>query len=231
LVDVEAVRRELSRFIARYHAAFAEISRRQAQLLEIGALTFAVEHYKKRNYTVHAMGVSDGLFLVKLGSQGDPRNYSWFTCDRAANHFDIYLNLPVFGSHGDGGIYVVDVGVVQHGALPKRRRGEPFGVDNHRLITFAEVKNFRIYPMLLAHFVGIVHELQPWCLGERRRYGFIRDDHFAPTLFTVGNITPNSNLIRRAYAARKYRLNIVPLFDIVIAQMSRDEKSPSPLQP
>lgn len=230
-MDVDAVRRELTTFLTRHRAAFAEVSRRQSQLLEIGALTFAVEHYRKKSYVVRAEGLSSGLFHVKLASQGDPKNYSWFTCSRGGSRFEVYLNLPVFGGYGDGGIYVVDVGVVQPGALPTRLRGKPYAVENSQLITFAEVKNFKIYPMLLAHFVGIVHELQPGCLGGRRSYGFKRDDHFAPTLFTVGNITENSDLIRRGFAARKYRVNVVPLFDIVIAQMSADSKSSSPLRP
>ena len=107
MIDVEAVRRELTTFLKRHRAAFAEVSRRQAQLLEIGALTFAVEHYRKKKYAVRAEGLSSGLFYVKLGSRGDPKNYSWFSCDRGSSGLEVYLNLPVFGGYRDGGIYVV----------------------------------------------------------------------------------------------------------------------------
>ena len=34
-------------------------------------------------------------------------------------------------------------------------------LDNGDLITFAEVKKLIVYPMLLAHFVGIIHEIMP----------------------------------------------------------------------
>jgi hypothetical protein len=231
-VDIEAIKRELQRFAVRHQAGLDEVSRRQAQFLEIGALAFVVEHYRKNNYAVEAHGLdASHLFHVKLGSQGNPANYSWFTCRRGGAEFDIYLNLPVLGGYDDGGVYVVDVGVVRHASLGRRRQHEPLAVKNDDLITFAEVKNFRIYPMLLAHFIGIVHELQPPCLGRRRPYGFTRDHHFAPALFTVGSITPNSRLILAGFSARRYRVNVVPGFDLAIARLSANAAAPSPLRP
>src|SRR6266516_2492965 len=161
-VDVDAIKRELSRFVTRHRAAREEVSQRQSQFLEIGAMAFVAEHYRKKNYTVEARGLdSSQLFHFKLGSQGNPAHYSWFTCRRGYAEVDVYLNLPVLGSYVDGVVYVVDVGVIRGGSLSERREGEPLAVRNRDLITFAEVKNFRIYPMLLAHFIGIVHELQP----------------------------------------------------------------------
>jgi hypothetical protein len=231
-VDIDAIKQELRRFAARHRTALDEASRRQAQFLEIGALAFVVEHYRKNAYTIEAHGLdANRLFHVKLGSQGNPANYSWFTCRRGKAEFDIYLNLPVLGGYGDGGIYVVDVGVVRHASLGRRRQDEPLAVRNEDLITFAEAKNFRIYPMLLAHFIGIIHELQPPCLGRRRPYGFTRDSHFAPALFTVGNITPNSRLILGGFSARRYRVNVVPGFDLAIGKLSADATAPSPLKP
>src|SRR6266511_1059911 len=130
-VDVDAIKRELSLFATRHRAALDEVSRRQAQFLEIGAMALVVEHYRKKDYAVEARGLdASRLFHAKLGSQGNPANYSWFTCRRGTAEFDVYLNLPVLGSYGDGGIYVVDVGVVRAGSLPERRQGEPLAVRN-----------------------------------------------------------------------------------------------------
>lgn len=230
-MDVDAIRDELGAFLRRHSAALEEASRRQNQFLEIGAMAFVVEHYRKKRYAIEALGLqAERIFHAKLGSQGSPANYSWFRCRRGKGEFDVYLNLPVFGNCGDGGIYVVDVGVVRAGPLPVHRGGEPWGVRNCDLVTFAEVKNFKIYPMLLAHFVGIVHEIQPTFLGRRRPYGFARDDHFAPTLFTVGRITPNSTQIVDGFSTRKYRLNVVPAFDLSVAALSESRSSKSPLR-
>jgi hypothetical protein len=231
-VDVDLVRRELRKFVKHHRGAFEEVSRRQAQFLEIGAMAFVVEHYRKKKYAIEAMGLSGGrIFHVKLGSRGNPANYSWFRCRRGLAEFDVYLNLPVLSSYGDGGVYVVDVGVVHAGLVLTRKDGEPLALRNRDLITFAEVKNFKIYPMLLAHFVGIVHEIQPAFLGRRRPNGFAKANHFSPTLFTVGSITRNSTLILGGFAIRKYRVNVVPTFDLKIAALSADASTPSPLKP
>lgn len=230
-MDADLVRRELGDFIKAHRAALEEVSRRQAQFLEIGAMAFVVEHYRKKKYKPEAMGLSKGrVFHAKLWSRGNPLNYSWFRCRRGKSEFDIYLNLPVLSSYGDGGVYVVDVGVVRAGVLPTRRDGGPLALQNRELVTFAEVKNFKIYPMLLAHFVGIVHEIQPAFLGGSRPRGFARASHFAPALFTVGSITPNSTLILGGFLTRKYKVNVVPTFDVKIAALSANASTPSPLK-
>ena len=49
---------------------------------------------------------------LKLSARGHPYDFSWFTCVRSDAAFEIHCNLAVGGAHGDGAVYVVDVGRV-----------------------------------------------------------------------------------------------------------------------
>jgi hypothetical protein len=230
-VDVDRIADELRRFIARRGAVFDRLSRRYFQILEVGALTFAAEHYRKQGYALATRNLDGGLFHVKQTAQGVIGRYSWFECTRGVDQFSLYMNLPVFSENAiDDGVYVVDVGVANSGAVTKRVDDSPPAVSNDDLLTLAEVKAFRVYPMALAHFLGIVHELRPECLARRRPYGFLKAGHFAPTLFTLGTLTANSERIVTTYRLRKFRINVVPGFDRLLSRLSADAGLRSPLR-
>jgi hypothetical protein len=231
-MDVDAIRRELTSFVARHGATLREIGARQFQVLEIGALVLVVEHYRKQGYLPHPQNLeTNGDFHVKQVAPGNPRRYSWYALEKnGSTPFEVFLNLPTLGSFSqDAGVYVVDVAVVRAGSVPPIMRGGPTAIRNDDLVTFVEVKNFRVYPMLLAHFIGIVHELQPRMLMGRRPRGFRRDGHFLPTLLTVRTATPNAQGIADWYPRRGYRIGFIPMFEQTLTRLAADSSRPSAL--
>ena len=73
------------------------------------------------------------------------------------------------------------------------------------------------YPMLLAQFIGIVHEIKPRFLQAPAPAGFDRHQHLPPTLMALGHFSGNAAAIARAYAHRSILLCIAENFDVRIA--------------
>jgi hypothetical protein len=93
-------------------------------------------------------------------------------------------------------------------------------LPNANLITFAEAKKLVVYPMLLAHFIGIIHELAPVFLLSLPPH-FEESNHFAPALITLGYCTANSGEIVSAYPNRGVTVNIEANFDDHFSDGSR----------
>jgi hypothetical protein len=231
-VDVAAVEDAIAEFARRHRVDFEATARRQSQWLEFGALVVVSQHYQRKGFAVRPMNLIAGRFKVKLSSRGRPRNFSWFEVSTPTGRFEMHSNLAVQGAYDDGGVFVVDVGVVRAGAVSERPGGA-LSCDHRDLVTFAEVKALTVYPMLLAQFVGIVHELLPRCLPpvSRRPHGFHRQGHFDPALLSLGHFSGTSRLVADGFQARKYRLQVVPALDVKLAVLRGDPTAPSPLAP
>jgi hypothetical protein len=230
-LDVAVVQSALREFISRYKTQFEELSVRRPQLLEVVATTLAVNHYASKGYQVSPGGLVQGAFRVKASSRGHPWNYSWWRVNRNDVKFEIHSNLAVAGAYGsDGGIYVVDVAVVPEATVPHERpQGEWLGAKNESLITFLESKALVIYPMLIAQFIGIVFELKPNHLAGRLRRGFLRDDHFRPSLVSLGYLTATSHGIVDAFGVRRFIIGVLPASDTRVRGYMLNAGDPSPL--
>lgn len=230
-MEVDEVKRALSEFIASYRTEFSRLANRQSQLLEMGALALTAEHYRINGYAVEPRNLRRGSFKIKLGSRGYPWNFSWFKCVRGEREFVIHANVPVFSNYRkDEGRYVVDVGVLDVDGVPRSDSDEEWvAAENEELWTFLEAKRLVVYPVLLAQFVGIVHEVKPRFLGGRRPYGFCVGGHFDPALVAVGYLHATARKVESSYADRGFKIQIVPAFDTRISELRGGHTSRSPL--
>jgi hypothetical protein len=139
------------------------------------------------------------------------------------------MNLMVRGAH-DEGIYCVDVGIVQAGIVPQKvdPRVKWVCVPNQALISFAEAKRLPVYPMLLAQFVGIVHEIRPEFLRPPTPVGYGRTSQLPPALISLGRFSGNSKLIVDAFKGRGITVCIAENFDVRLA-VHRKNGTQSPL--
>lgn len=180
-----------------------------------------VQHYRALGYNTSIQNPTGTQeFRVKLSTRGHPADYSHVVCERGAAVFELHSNLSVFGGR-DAGIYCVDVAIVNSGVVPtkKSKKGSDT-LKNSELISFAEAKKLVIYPMLLAQFVGIVHEIKPKFLRRNKKY-CLGDDHLLPALIALGNLTPNAKDILRSFNRRKYKIVVAENFDIRLSAAAR----------
>jgi hypothetical protein len=221
-MNIAVVSQRIRAYSREKNLVLSRVPARQAQLLEVGALILAVHHYDIGAYDVTPQNLQRGEFKLKLSSSGYVGNFSYFVASSRTRVFEIGANIPVEGDCGDGGRYVVDVAVVKEGTMFRARRdGRMSVVGNPDLVTFIEAKRLVVYPMLLAQFIGIVHELQPAFLKGRLPYGFRRDGHFTPSLVATGYLTPHCNGIIDGYRLRGIRVNICPRSEAKLSVLGR----------
>lgn len=228
-MNVDVITRLLTRFARSHRTTFTEISSRQSMQLELGAVIGVQEHYRANGFEVEVINPQGSpQFVVKTSTRGAPWSYSRIRATREQYAVDIHMNLMVRSAHDDG-IYCVDVGITSPDSVPSQKpRTKWLCLDNRYLRSFAEVKRLVVYPMLLAQFVGIVHEIKPRFLvpPSRRKYG--GRDHLPPTLIVLGHFSGNSAEIVRSYRRRNLQINIAESFDVRVA-WARNEPTRSPL--
>jgi hypothetical protein len=233
-MDTVAVTDAVRRFIVSHRTQLAYVPTIQSQLLELAAFVSAVEHYRLAGYAVTPVNLIRNRFKMKRTSAGYPWRFSWFRATNGLVAYDIHANLPVGGAYrADGARYVVDVAISPAGRVPSAppRRGEWAALKNRELVTFVEAKRLTIYPMLLAQFLGIVHEIKPsFIRNSRRPPGFVQHGHFPPTLVTTGPWAKSCERIYAAYPARGFRVVVVPNLDVVLSTL-RSGRQRSPLTP
>lgn len=217
-MNANAVAAALKDFAKAHKTAFSEIAARESQLLELGAVVAVHGHYRSNDFNAVVQGAPGGTFIVKTSTRGHPARYSKIVVEKNGDVAEIHTNLLVRGAH-DEGVYCVDVGIVRPGAVPEKanRKQKWVCIENEALVTFAEVKRLVVYPMLLAQFIGIVHEIKPGFLRSPSPAGFDRNRHLPPALMALGHFSGNSAAIVRAYKERSILLCIAENFDVRIA--------------
>lgn len=220
---------ELREVISSYKSTYEDADRRNSSLLEVGAMLLAVQHYEIKGYQISLISPSS-VFSPKYTSLGDPRDttkYSYWKVKKNDQCFEIHLNAPVWdGISHSACTFVVDVGVVKENSIIREDDGIGLntktsksknyrlrGFENNDLVTFMEAKYLNIYPMLVAHFIGIVHEILPWALGNSEPEGFVSCEHFNPTLVSRKGFSANVERLLSSLAERKYNVHIVPYFE------------------
>jgi hypothetical protein len=190
-MDVGKVSAFVRSALKKHQAALRDIATHQTAVLELAAFVATYEHYRLAMMGVRMVHPTAGALTIKTTTRGHPAKFTRIEVSHGAANWEVHMNLPVRGAYGDG-IFCVDVAVVKSGAVPRDTKKSGtlpkwLACANQDLISFAEVKKLVIYPMLLAQFVGIVHEILPRFLLGRRPRGFKVCKHFEPALLALGN--------------------------------------------
>lgn len=228
-MDVSAVQESIEKFLRKHKQAFSKIGLNQSKALELAVAVGVSEHYRSMGYAVHVVNPrkSPMTFVVKTGARGYPWNFTHLKFERRGTVFEGHMNLVVESAH-DEGRYCVDFGLTKAGCVPcEARRDIWIAAKNRDLITFAEVKKLVVYPMLLAQFIGIVHEIKPCFIAGRSPRGFVSENHLYPVLASLGNFSGNSSRIVKGYKRRKIRVVVAENYDIRLARV-RGKKQSSP---
>jgi hypothetical protein len=229
-MNVPYIQNQLRAFIRGKRTSFDHLVSSETQILELAALSVAATHYERLGYVVTPENLVGGRFKVKVKS-GYRDNFSWFSADRDGSRYEIHANLGVQSAYQhDRGIYVVDVAVTRGESRANRGPGpRDEWVANKDVVTFLEVKKLVAYPMLLAQFLGIVHEIKPNFLSGRRPPGFVRSGHFDPALLTIGHLSGTATAICDGFVDRKFRITVITNFDSRVSWLSRHKDELSPL--
>lgn len=223
---IDEVENAVRRVLKRHPEALKAVASSQSKLLELAAVTGVAEHFKHLGFEIKVAGKTpSGAFLVKTSTRGYPWNFSRFEIASDGEKMEIHMNLMVRGAH-DEGVYCVDVGVVSAGVIPTKKSKEKWVcAPNKSLISFAEAKKLVIYPMLLAQFIGIVHELMPSFLKKSKKRP-AKNPHLPPALIVLGHYSGNSAKIVSAYKKRGINVMIAESYDYRLMRARKEKISP-----
>ena len=218
-MDVNSVQTSIKKFLKKHKQAFYTISSNQSKALELAVTVGVSEHYRSNGYTISVVNPKE----ISRHICGEDK-YTWPSLElhssyleRDGGKYEAHMNLIVRSAHDDGK-YCVDLGLTKVGSVPHAAKKIAWeAVNNKDLITFAEVKKLVVYPMLLAQFVGIVHEIKPCFISGKTPHGFLKENHLFPTLASLGNFSGNSSKIVDAYKGRNLRVTIAENFDLRLA--------------
>lgn len=224
-MNVANLEKSIKRIIKDHAEAFRQIGSSQPKLLELAAVTGIAQHYKSNGYSVIVVNPKGKKsFSVKTSTRGFPWNFSRILVSNGDDSAELHMNLLVRSAH-DEGVYCVDVGVVKPAYIPSEKPKETWTcLSNDHLLTFAETKKLVVYPMLLAQFLGIVHEIKPAFLSSPCP---LNPPHLPPILIALGHFSGNAAAIVRGYASRCIHLTIAQNYDIRLARVrGGSEESP-----
>ena len=216
-MNVAEIKKAIKRIIKDHVDVFRQIGSSQPKLLELAAITGLAQHYKSHGYAVKVVNPKGKKsFAVKTSTRGYPWNFSRIVATKDSASAELHMNLMVRSAH-DEGIYCVDVGVVEGTVIPAEKPKTAWlCLDNASLLTFAEVKKLVVYPMLLAQFLGIVHEIKPSFLTSPSS---LDPAHLPPALIALGHFSGNAAVIVRSYTSRGIHVTIAENYDMRLARV------------
>ena len=224
----------ISGFLEKYQTQLANIASHSTNVFEAMCFVLFARYYEEEGYQLKPENLADGKFHFRYSTNGNPWNFSYFavldseSADTDARLFEIRHNQKVAGAwitsnkdvedgEKDPPLFAVDVAVVETGSLPSLPRGHARGkeriwVENCSVITFAEAKKLKAYPMLLAQFLGIVHEIKPEFLnieGHKIHGAFDEQRHPPPTLLTSDYLTWGAEKVLQSFEERNIRVRVL----------------------
>jgi hypothetical protein len=182
-------------------------------------------HYEAKGYKVQARNLTkDGLFKFRFNTNGKPWSFSYFVVleENETDLFEIRHNqrtVTHWEQVEDGrepAQFALDVAVIQPGIFNVKSsttsKQHRIYALNNELITFGEAKNLVAYPMLLASFFGIVHELLPAFVQPNDLPlpdAFEMHPHPYPTMFTSDHFTSGALSVLRSFEDRGLKIAVV----------------------
>lgn len=230
--DRQQLTRRVCDFLERHQTGIGDISPVLSNVFEAACFVLFARYYEEAGYVLRAENLLEGKFRFRFSTAGLPWNFSYLAVVPAgaeahadgAALFEIRHNQKVAGAWIDAqeedeepALFAVDIAVIDAGSLPDLPRGRRRGnqrhwAENHRLITLGEAKKLIAYPMLLAQFLGIVHELKPGFLKVGRAkipQRFWAEKHPPPTLFTSDHLTAGTERVLQSFEDRLLMLVVV----------------------
>lgn len=220
-MQIDALEASIKSVISQHYEALQDIAGSQTKLLELASATGIVQHFRTIGYLIEVKNPKGNAFRVKTSTRGRPLNFSFFVVSSNKYSLEVHINLPVRSAR-DEGIYCVDVAVILPGSIGSNPDWKC--VENTSLITFAEAKKLTVYPMLLAHFIDIVHEIKPSFLSADP----LNFQDMPQLLITLGNFSGNSLAVVRNYPNRLISVLVAENYDIRLAKVRAGGGSPFP---
>ncbi len=172
---------------------------------------WAVEFRHPKSYGLEGQVRQSRSVRLKFSTRGAPNNYSYVVCRKGTKEVHIRHQLRVATrAHCPGMKFpanvCLDVAVIEASDLATFASDD--FVPNEKLISFGEAKHMSAFAELVANFVGLVHEMQPERLNERRANRARARKKLAPFLYVSGFLFTTAQGIEETIRRRGFDLEI-----------------------
>ncbi|MDI9256872.1 hypothetical protein [Flavobacterium sedimenticola] len=218
--DLGELQRDIESYLRTNRTAMYNNSKRISDFFEMACYNNIVRFYENNGYEISLRNLKSNKFVYKTTTAGNPANYSYFEVKRKIGNIDLIFeirhNINVQSYHANDTFTTPDISIIKPNSIlidttfyTNARRY--FYIKNRSLISFCEVKNFNPYPELLFSYIGVVNELRPYLLTQRR---FVNNKHIASSLMISGKSNSHTDRIIANLQSR-YHINILcDLFNI-----------------
>lgn len=226
--QVDRIKDRISSFLTTHRTETEEIASKISNIFEAFCFVLFVLHYEREGLKPKVENLTpDNIFKFRFSTAGYPWNFSYFSVRRHEENdevlFEVRHNQQVVGHYVEvdtgsdekPGLFALDIAVIKPDGLPNPPMGTKYTnertyVLNDDLITFGESKKLVAYPMLLASFYGVVHELRPEFLeGSLLPSSFDLYPHPFPVLFTADFLTKGTKNVLKTFEDRQLKVTVV----------------------
>jgi len=242
IVNFSLLQQKAEDFLASHKTSIQNVTKSHNNIFEVSCFVVIAQYYEHIGYQLQIKNPVDGKFRFRYSTNGFPWRYSYLLActkdDQPA--FEIWHNQKVAGwwlsgeDEKDIPLFALDIAVITPGGLPAnlqfeaKGKGERVWAKNDDLITFGEAKNLVGYPMLIAQFLGIVHEIKPSFLHEKIGVvsrEFYEHRHLPPLLLTSGNMLSGALRVIKSFEDRQIEILVIDnllnrSFNVIIDQLS-----------
>lgn len=218
--DLKELQRDVETYLRRNRTAMYNNSKRISDFFEMACYNNIVRFYENNGYVVSLRNLKNNKFVYKTTTAGDPSKYSFFEVRRQIGQidyiFEIRHNINVQSYHTNNTFTTPDISIIKQNSILVdntfyANATRYFYIKNSSLISFCEVKNFNPYPELLFNFIGVINELRPNLLRQRK---YTNTKHITSSLMISGKSNSHTDRIISNLQSR-YHINIIcDLFNI-----------------
>lgn len=220
----------VSTFLRAHRTATENVTKAASNVFEAVCFVIFARHYENIGYRLVPQNLIKDKFRFRYSTNGLPWRYSYFAVygddEKGQSEkplFEIWHNQKVAGAwvkdeDAEKALFAVDIAVTRADALPadlpfrEPRSNHKYWVEKSDLITIGEAKKLAAYPMLLAQFLGIVHEIKPEFIevGDRKvLLDWVEQGHPPPTLLTANFLTSGAKRVLITFQQRRLRILVI----------------------
>ncbi len=222
---------KLHQFFSHKKSKIDDFGKRVSQTFEAATFAQTIKWYEARGWNIDIINPpsNGGRFRLKYSTRGDAKNYTYVICfkhDANPSTIQIRHQIRVETHHNirrqrkkyKQANIVCDVAILKN--FDHNRITGNMHVSKQDLVSFGEAKHMDAYAELLAGFIGLVHELQPWRLsndrsGKKEEY----KNHIRPFLNLSGFCHNTAEAIKETINRRKLDIDIFDLNNPLVEKM------------
>ncbi len=211
----EEWKNKLAGLFAEHKADLTSFGLRVNQTFEAAIFAKTINWHKGNGWSIRIKNPKrkgKETFKLKFSTRGAPGKYTYAICRNNDREIEIRHQLRVRTKHqpasGRTANICCDIAIIKR-QTDLDKMPTDFAIVNDDLVSFGEVKHMSAFPELIASFIGLVHELYPARLGEKKEKDSTGSNtSLSPFLYLSGYLAGTAEALSESIQDRGYEVAI-----------------------